>query len=168
VGVSIGILGAVRRYSIFDYLATSGAMVALSLPTFWFGLIAILIFSQQLRWLPAGGMQTLGSSGGVLDNLKHLILPMLVLALVLVAQWSRYTRSAMLEVLHQDYMRTARAKGLAQRAALLGHGFRNALLPLVTLAYAPSPGHSRPGRYAGPGPGDDLCAADRPAQPACH
>jgi peptide/nickel transport system permease protein len=104
------------------------------LPTFWFGLIAIFVFSQQLRWLPAGGMQTLGSSGSVLDNLKHLILPMLVLALVLVAQWSRYTRSAMLEVLHQDYMRTARAKGLAQRAALLGHGFRNALLPLVTLA----------------------------------
>jgi peptide/nickel transport system permease protein len=134
VGVSIGILGAVRRYSIFDYLATSGAMVALSLPTFWFGLIAIFIFSQQLRWLPAGGMQTLGSSSGVLDNLKHLILPMLVLALVLVAQWSRYTRSAMLEVLHQDYMRTARAKGLAQRATVLGHGFRNALLPLVTLA----------------------------------
>jgi peptide/nickel transport system permease protein len=134
LGVSIGILGAVRRYSIFDYLATSGAMVALSLPTFWFGLIAIFIFSQQLRWLPAGGMQTLGSSGGVLDNLKHLILPMLVLALVLVAQWSRYTRSAMLEVLQQDYMRTARAKGLAQRAAVLGHGFRNALLPLVTLA----------------------------------
>ena len=134
VGVSIGILGAVRRYSIFDYLATSGAMVALSLPTFWLGLIAIFIFSQQLRWLPAGGMQTLGGSGGVADNLKHLILPMLVLALVLVAQWSRYTRSAMLEVLQQDYMRTARAQGLAQRAALLGHGFRNALLPLVTLA----------------------------------
>src|SRR5205823_7045897 len=134
VGVSIGILGAVKRYSIFDYLATSGAMVALSLPTFWFGLIAIFIFSQQLRWLPAGGMQTLGNSGNVLDNLKHLILPMLVLALVLVAQWSRYTRSAMLEVLQQDYMRTARAKGLAQRAALLGHGFRNALLPRVTLA----------------------------------
>ena len=79
-------------------------------------------------------MQTLGSSGSVLDNLKHLIMPMLVLALVLVAQWSRYTRSAMLEVLQQDYMRTARAKGLAQRAVLLGHGFRNARLPLVTLA----------------------------------
>lgn len=134
IGVSIGILGAVRRYSIFDYLATTGAMVALSLPTFWFGLIAIFIFSEQLRWLPAGGMQTLGGTSDVLDNLKHLILPVLVLALVLVAQWSRYTRSAMLEVLQQDYMRTARAKGLVRRIVLLRHGFRNALLPLVTLA----------------------------------
>lgn len=134
VGVFIGVLGAVKRYSIFDYLATTGAMVALSLPTFWFGLIAIFVFSQQLRWLPAGGMMTIGSSSGVVDNLRHLILPALVLALVLVAQWSRYTRSAMLEVLEQDYMRTARAKGLTRRAVLLHHAFGNALVPLVTLA----------------------------------
>ena len=107
IGMLIGILGAVRRYSIFDYLATTGAMVALSFPTFWFGLMTIFIFSLKLGWLPSGGMFTLGGEEDILDLLKHLILPTVVLALVLVAQWSRYSRSSFLEVIHQDYIRTA-------------------------------------------------------------
>lgn len=134
IGVSIGMLAAVRRQSIFDYLSTTAAIVALSLPTFWFGLIAIFIFALVLRWFPAGGMATAGLPPSVPDNLWHLVLPMLVLAFVLVATWSRYARSTMLDVLSQDYMRTARAKGLPPRLIMLRHGLRGVLVPMVTLA----------------------------------
>lgn len=133
IGMLIGILGAVRRYSVFDYLATTGAMVALSFPTFWFGLMTIFFFSLKLGWLPSGGMFTLGGDEGILDLLTHLILPAVVLALVLVAQWSRYTRSSFLEVINQDYIRTARSKGLSAHRILFRHAFPNALAPLVTL-----------------------------------
>ena len=133
IGVTTGILGAVRRNSIIDYATATAAMLALSLPTFWFGLLGIYVFAQTLGWLPAGGIASTGG-GGLLDRLQHLLLPMLVLAFVLVAQWSRYTRSAMLEILTQDYMLTARAKGLGAARVLLGHGLRAALVPLVTLA----------------------------------
>jgi peptide/nickel transport system permease protein len=133
-GMLIGILGAVRRYSIFDYLATTGAMVALSFPTFWFGLMTIFIFALELGWLPSGGMTTLGGDGGVLDLLSHLILPAVVLALALVAIWSRYTRSSFLEVINQDYIRTAKSKGLSSQRVLFRHAFPNALAPLIALA----------------------------------
>ena len=134
IGVTVGMLAAVWRHSAFDYLATTAAVIALSLPTFWFGLIAILVFALFLGWFPAGGMATPGIPASVLDNLWHLILPMLVLAFVLVATWSRYARSTMLEVLAQDYMRTARAKGLAPRTIFLRHGLRGVLVPIITLA----------------------------------
>jgi peptide/nickel transport system permease protein len=134
VGMLIGILGAVRRYSVFDYFATTGAMVALSFPTFWFGLMTIFIFSLKLGWLPSGGMFTLGGDEDIIDLLKHLILPTGVLALVLIAQWSRYTRSSFLEVIHQDYIRTARSKGLSSMRVLLRHAFPNAVSPLIALA----------------------------------
>jgi peptide/nickel transport system permease protein len=134
VGMMIGILGAVKRYSVFDYLATTGAMFALSFPTFWFGLMAIFIFSVKLRWLPSGGMYTMGGDEGLMDLLTHLVLPTLVLALVLVAQWSRYTRSSFLEVIHQDYIRTAKSKGLMKKRILFIHAFPNALAPLLALA----------------------------------
>lgn len=133
IGVAIGIVAAVRRNSVIDYATATLAMLALSLPTFWFGLLGIYVFAQTLGWLPAGGIASTGG-GGIFDRLQHLLLPMLVLAFVLVAQWSRYTRSAMLEILSQDYMRTARAKGLGPVRVLLGHGLRAALVPLVTLA----------------------------------
>jgi peptide/nickel transport system permease protein len=133
-GIAIGIMGAVRRYSIFDMLATVGAMIALSIPTFWFGLVTIYIFAVKLQWLPAGNRATIGGSGTLLDYLHHLIAPALVLALVEVAVWSRYMRSSMLDVINQDYIRTARAKGLPERTVLLRHAFRNALLPMITLA----------------------------------
>lgn len=133
LGVTVGLIGAVRRYSIFDYLATTGALVALSFPTFWFGLMAIFIFAVQLGWLPSGGMYELGAEGNIVDLLRHLILPALVLALVITATYSRYARSAFLEVLHQDFMRTARAKGLRPRERLLRHAFPNALKPLIAL-----------------------------------
>ncbi len=133
IGATIGVLGAIRRYSIFDMLATSGAMVALSFPTFWFGLMAIYFFAVRMGWLPSGGMYELGEENNLLDLLRHLVLPTMVLALVISAIWSRYTRSAFLEVMHQDYMRTAKAKGLRPRQRLLRHALPNALKPLIAL-----------------------------------
>jgi peptide/nickel transport system permease protein len=133
LGTWIGVMGAIRRYSFFDYLATIGAMVALSIPTFWFGLITIYLFSVELGWLPAGSRYTVGDAS-FLDYLHHLIGPSLVLALVTIAIWSRYMRSSMLDVINQDYIRTARAKGLPERVVLGHHAIRNALLPMITIA----------------------------------
>jgi peptide/nickel transport system permease protein len=133
LGVWIGVMGAVRRYSFADMLATVGAMVALSIPTFWFGLVVIYIFSVRLQWLPAGSMYTVGD-GSLLDFLHHLIAPALVLALVEVAVWSRYMRASMIDVINQDYIRTARAKGLPEKRVLIRHALRNALQPMITLA----------------------------------
>jgi peptide/nickel transport system permease protein len=133
LGITVGMIGAARRYSVWDYLATSGALVALSFPTFWFGLMAIFVFAVDLRWLPSGGMYELGEEGNVVDLVRHLILPTLVLALVITATYSRYARSSFLEVLHQDYMRTARAKGLRPRERLFRHAFPNAVKPLIAL-----------------------------------
>ncbi|MDE2197734.1 MAG: ABC transporter permease [Rhodospirillales bacterium] len=133
LGTWVGVLGAIRRYSVFDYLATVGAMVALSVPTFWFGLVVIYIFSVKLAWLPPGNLYTIGD-GSFLDYARHLIAPSLVLALVTIAIWSRYMRASMLEVVNQDYIRTARANGVPERRVLIRHTIRNALLPMITIA----------------------------------
>ena len=133
LGTWVGVLGAIRRYSVFDYLATVGAMIALSIPTFWFGLVVIYIFSVKLAWLPAGNLYTVGN-GSFLDYAVHLIAPSVVLALVTIAIWSRYLRASMLEVVNQDYIRTARAKGVPERTILFRHTIRNALLPMITIA----------------------------------
>lgn len=133
IGTWIGIRGATHRYSAFDYAATIGAMIALSVPTFWFGLVGIYVFSLKLGWLPAGNMYTIGQES-VLDYLHHLILPALVLSLVNVATWSRYMRSATLDVISQDFVKTARAKGVPERRVLMKHVVGNALLPMITLA----------------------------------
>lgn len=133
LGTWIGIRGATHRYSTFDYAATVGAMIALSIPTFWFGLVGIYIFSLELGWLPAGNMYTIGD-GSVLDYLHHLILPSIVLALVNIAIWSRYMRTATLDVINQDFVKTARAKGVSERRVLMKHVVGNALLPMITLA----------------------------------
>jgi peptide/nickel transport system permease protein len=133
LGTWVGVLGALRQRSMFDYLSTVGAMVALSIPTFWFGLVVIYAFSVKLDWLPVGGMYTIGN-GSFGDYLHHLIGPAIVLALVTVAIWSRYMRASMLEVSSQDYVRTAIAKGLPRRVVIVRHALRNALLPMITLA----------------------------------
>ena len=134
IGTWIGIRGATHRYSLFDYVATIGAMVALSIPTFWFGLVGIYIFSLKLGWLPVGNMYEIGAEPSVLDYLHHLILPSFVLSLVHVAVWSRYMRSATLDAINQDFVKTARAKGLSERRILMKHVVGNALLPMITLA----------------------------------
>jgi len=133
LGTWVGVLGAVRRYSLADYAATVGAMIALSIPTFWFGLVMIYVFSVRLAWLPAGNIATVGD-GSLLDYARHLIEPCAVLGLVTVATWSRYMRASMLEVVDQDYVRTARAKGLRRLQVLAHHSLRNALLPMITVA----------------------------------
>lgn len=133
VGTWIGIRGATHRYSTFDYLATVGAMIALSIPTFWFGLIGIYVFSLKLGWLPAGNMYTIGD-GSVLNYLHHLIMPSTVLALVHIAIWSRFMRAATLDAISQEFVKTARAKGVGQRRVILKHVVGNALLPMITLA----------------------------------
>ena len=132
IGTWVGIKGATKRYSVFDYAATVGAMVALSIPTFWFGLVAIYLFSLKLEWLPAGNMYTIGN-GSFGDYAIHLIMPTVVLALVNVAVWSRYMRTATLDVINQDFVRTAKAKGLTPRRVLMKHVIGNALLPMITL-----------------------------------
>jgi peptide/nickel transport system permease protein len=133
VGTWIGIRGATHRYSLFDYTATIGAMVALSIPTFWFGLVGIYVFSLELEWLPAGNMYTIGD-GSALNYLHHLIMPSVVLALVHIAIWSRYMRTATLDVISQEFVKTARAKGVTERRVLMKHVVGNALLPMITLA----------------------------------
>jgi peptide/nickel transport system permease protein len=133
IGTWIGVKGATRRYSLFDYGATIGAMIALSIPTFWFGLVAIYVFALRLKWLPAGNMYTIGN-GSIADYAVHLIMPSLVLALVNIAVWSRYMRTATLDVINQDFVRTAKAKGLSPRRVLMKHVVGNALLPMITLA----------------------------------
>ncbi|EEX11780.1 oligopeptide transport system permease protein AppB [Citreicella sp. SE45] len=133
LGTLIGVLGALKRYSVFDYMATVGAMIALSIPTFWFGLVAIFFFSLELGWLPAGNMYTVGDQS-FSDYAIHLIMPSIVLALVNVAIWSRYMRASTLDVMDQDYVRTARAKGLPRWRIVSAHIVRNALIPMITLA----------------------------------
>jgi len=134
-GLAIGTLSALRQYSIFDYLATTGSLVTLSIPTFWFGLMVIFIFAERLGWIPSGGIRSLGSDGGgFLDRLHHLVAPALVLGLVLTAQWARYFRSSLLDVKDQEYVRTAHAKGLGGGTVLRTHVMRNAILPMIALA----------------------------------
>mgnify|MGYP006395226497 CR=1 FL=1 len=133
IGTWIGIRGATHRYSGFDYIATVGAMIALSIPTFWFGLIGIYVFALRLDWLPAGNMYTIGD-GSVLNYLHHLILPSIVLALVHIAIWSRFMRTATLDAISQDFVKTARAKGVSERRVVMKHVVGNALLPMITLA----------------------------------
>ncbi|MCM2476807.1 ABC transporter permease [Rhizobium sp. CG5] len=133
LGCWIGVRSAVRQYSVFDYVTTVIAMIALSIPTFWFGLVGIYVFSLKLGWLPPGNMYTVGDES-FLGYAKHLIMPSLVLALVHLAVWSRYMRTATLEVLSQDYVRTARAKGMSHRRVIIRHVLRNAMLPMIALA----------------------------------
>lgn len=140
IAVPTGVLVAVRRYTAVDYLATFLAFLGISLPTFFLGLAGIYVFALRFRWLPTGGTHTLGGDGGLLDLALHLILPASVLAVAGAGALTRYVRSSMLEVLGQDYVRTARAKGLAELRVLRRHALRNALIPVVTLAGLQIPG----------------------------
>jgi peptide/nickel transport system permease protein len=133
VAVPLGVLSAARRYTIIDHLATLFAFLGMSIPGFWLGIVLIIVFAVQLRWLPSGGMYTLGAPFSIADRLRYIILPSLVLAAFVVGQLLRYTRSGMISALGEDYVRTARAKGLPERAVLFGHALRNTLIPVVTV-----------------------------------
>lgn len=133
IAIPLGVVSAVKQYSLTDYVATVFGFAAVSIPSFFLGLAAIYVLSIKLRWLPSAGMTTVGAPPSFIDALKHLILPTMVLGLSQAAPLIRYTRSSMLETIREDYIRTARAKGLRERAVLYRHGLRNALIPLVTV-----------------------------------
>lgn len=165
LAVPIGIYSAVKQYSITDYVVTALAFFGQSMPTFWTGLMAMAIFAVALGWFPTSGVREAGAPGDIieaiarifsfgraypdlagkewqtiLDGMRHVALPALVLTYFNMAGWVRYTRTSMLEVLRQDYMRTARAKGLRERVVILKHGLRNALIPLITILALTLPG----------------------------
>jgi peptide/nickel transport system permease protein len=131
IGIPTGVISAVRKGTAVDYGANVLALSGISIPHFWLGILLIMIFAVQLQWLPASGFVPLGED--VAQNLKTLILPAFVLGAGLSGVLMRHTRSAMLEVLRADYVRTARAKGLFPRTVILKHALRNALMPIVTL-----------------------------------
>jgi peptide/nickel transport system permease protein len=138
VSIPLGIYTATHQSSRLDHLITGSAFFAYSLPTFWLGLICIMVFSVKFQqWgfpsLPAGGMYSLRDGPSTLGLLQHLVLPCFVLSIVSVASYIRHLRASMLDVLHQDYVRTARAKGVSDREVIWKHAFKNAALPLVTL-----------------------------------
>lgn len=132
--IPLGALAAVKQGRLMQYMASIVSMLGVSIPTFSLGILILLLFSVRLDLIPSGGSQTIGMSFRVGDRLSHLIAPAFVLAAFNIAGWSRYIRSSMLEVLSQDYIRTARAKGLLERTVVLRHALRNALMPLITLA----------------------------------
>ncbi len=131
IGIPTGVISAVRKGTATDYAANVFALSGISIPHFWLGILLIMIFAVKLQWLPASGFVPLGEDVG--QNLKTLILPAFVLGAGLSGVLMRHTRSAMLEVLRADYVRTARAKGLYPRTVILKHALRNALMPIVTL-----------------------------------
>jgi peptide/nickel transport system permease protein len=140
ISVLVGVLSAVRQYSLLDIGTTTLTFIGQALPVFWVGLMLILIFFSWIKnpatglpLLPAGGMHTVGADFNLWDWLSHLILPMVTLGLGWVSWYSRYLRSSMLDVIHEDYIRTARAKGLSESKVVFKHALKNAAIPLVTI-----------------------------------
>ncbi len=145
IAIPIGVLSATKQYSIFDKLTTVFVFLGFSTPTFWLALILMIIFGVSLGLLPISGIQSIDVSGmGFIDRLadwiKHLILPVGLSAFGGIAGLSRYSRSSMLEVIRQDYIRTARAKGLKESDVIIRHALRNALMPVVTILGLSVPG----------------------------
>ena len=150
-GVTLGIVSASRQYSIFDYLSMVGSLIGVSMPVFWLGLMLMLVFSLHLGWLPVSGRIGVNTELEVITNfyvldaiitrnwqalrdvLQHLALPAIALSTIPMAIIARMTRSSMLEVLRQDYIKTARAKGLSETKVVLKHALRNSLIPVVTV-----------------------------------
>lgn len=133
LSIPLGILSATRRNSWIDVGTTFISFFGLSVPVFWYGLMLVIIFAVKLPWLPAGGMYSDTGNKELLDLAKHLVLPVTVLATANMAQLVRYTRSSMLSVLHEDYVRTAKAKGVTPTKVVYKHALRNALIPIVTV-----------------------------------
>ena len=148
IAVPVGIYSAVHQYSKLDYFVTTGTFFGIAMPVFWLGTMMILLFSFKFKewglfYFPPGSVTSLRpytepilgriKPGSVTDQILHIILPAITLSLLYMAAWSRYTRTSMLEVMRQDYVRTARAKGLVERVVIVKHALRNALIPLVTI-----------------------------------
>ncbi len=133
IGVPLGVLSALRQYSFVDYLLTLLGFLTVSIPSFFLALVLIYVFALKLDWLPATGMYTVGQSRSFVDSLSHILLPATVLGLGQAAPIIRYTRASLLETIQQDYVVTARAKGLAESWVVTRHALRNALIPIVTV-----------------------------------
>lgn len=135
LGISLGLLAALKQYTIWDYLLTLLALLSISIPSFFLALLALYVFALKLGWFPTFGMRSVAFDAPppLLDNLHHLFLPGMILSLDLTAGLTRYMRSSMLEVLSQEYVITARAKGLKEKIVIVRHALRNALLPVITI-----------------------------------
>ncbi len=133
IAIPIGIISAVKQYSAFDIVVTTLSFIGQAIPGFWLGLLLFLVFYAWLGILPPGGISTLGEDFSIWDHIRHLILPVTMGAVGWVAWYSRFLRASMLDVIHQDYLTTARAKGLPENTVLFKHALRNALIPLATL-----------------------------------
>lgn len=145
IAIPVGVLSAVKQYSLFDKLTTLFVFLGFSTPTFWLALIMMIIFGVSLGLLPISGIQSIDVSGmtffqRVMDQARHLVMPVLLSAFGGIAGFSRYSRSSMLEVIRQDYIRTARAKGLKEAEVIITHALRNALMPIVTILGLAVPG----------------------------
>jgi peptide/nickel transport system permease protein len=133
IAIPVGIIAATRRYSIMDYIVTFFSFLGISMPGVWLALMLITLFAVKWGLLPSAGMASIGVSSAFYDRLLHLILPTLTLSTGLVGEIARYARSAMLNVMSEDYVRTARAKGLAERIVMYRHALRNAMIPVITV-----------------------------------
>jgi peptide/nickel transport system permease protein len=149
ITIPLGVISAIKKGKLFDNVVTVLSFAGMATPSFWLGLMLMLLFAVNLGWLPAVGMydpllKDLSPWGRVLDVLKHMILPLATMTLLSLAGITRYQRASMLEVLNQDYIRTARAKGLPERIVIYKHALRNSLIPIVTIL-----GLSLPGLFGG-------------------
>ncbi|MBS4178504.1 ABC transporter permease [Lederbergia citrea] len=133
IAVPLGIISSMRPYSKLDYTVTVGSFLGVATPSFWLGLMMIMFFGVKLGWFPTGGVATLNAPFSIMDRIHHLIMPAFVLATADMAALTRYTRSSMLDVLHQDYIRTAKSKGFKEGKVVLKHGLRNGLIPIITI-----------------------------------
>ena len=130
IGIPVGVISATKQYSVFDYTSMILALIGISVPIFWLAMMAVLLFSVNLGWLPSVGM----GEGSIVDIIQHLVLPSLCLATGPTAVFARFTRSSMLDITKQDYIKTARAKGLKEKLVIWKHAFKNALPPIITIA----------------------------------
>ncbi|EEM07264.1 ABC transporter permease [Bacillus pseudomycoides] len=144
IALIVGVISATKQHSWFDALVTIGVFAAMSFPSFFIGLFLIKVFAVDLHLLPIGGMIDIGSNSTgftyILEVLRHMILPVFILTLLGVGSLTRYFRTSMLEVVRQDYIRTARAKGLKEKAVIYKHALKNAILPAITLLAFELPG----------------------------
>lgn len=140
LGIGLGVFSALKQYSFLDYLFSVLTYINISVPWFFYALVIIYVFAVKLRWFPTSGMRSYGTEYSLFDEVRHMVLPALCMALGSWATVMRYCRTSMLEVLHQEYLVTARAKGLSERILIVRHALRNALLPVITIVGLSIPG----------------------------
>ncbi|MHC0038279.1 ABC transporter permease [Pseudoneobacillus sp. C159] len=133
LAIPIGVYSAVKKYSIMDYIFTFNSFLGIAVPSFFIALVVILVFALKLEWFPASGLRSDFETFNLWDRIYHLILPSLTLAFGLIASMSRFMRSSMLDVIRQDFVRTARAKGLSEKVVIFKHALRNGLIPIITI-----------------------------------